>query len=92
MEFILVASVVIWQWLFLCSCTSLQYSTVKVHAALGRDWLRWQPLIVAVATPYWRDASWRVSWQEAMAMVANNYDQLTVALTWGALMVCAGGQ
>jgi hypothetical protein len=35
---------------------------------------------VLIATPYWRDASWRVSWRAAMATVAYSCDRTTMAL------------
>ncbi len=35
---------------------------------------------VLVATPYWRNASWRVSWQAALATAAYSCDWTTTAL------------
>jgi hypothetical protein len=39
---------------------SLLKSLENIYAALGGGWSRWQPLNVAVAKPYWQDASQRV--------------------------------
>jgi hypothetical protein len=41
------------------SLLSLLHSSVNVHAALKGSWHRWQPFNVAVAMPYWWEASWR---------------------------------
>jgi hypothetical protein len=62
--------------------SSLLYS-VHIHAALESGWHRWQPLNIAVATSYWRDASRRVSWQAAVAMAAYSCDQTMAALIFG---------
>jgi hypothetical protein len=35
---------------------------------------------VLIATPYWRDASRKESWQAAMAMAADSCDQMASAL------------
>jgi hypothetical protein len=56
------------------------YSTVNVNAVLGGGWPRWQPLNVAVAKPYWQDASQRVFWQAATGTAADSCDRTTVAL------------
>ncbi len=35
---------------------------------------------VLIATPYWRDASWRVSWQAATATAVSSCDRMATAL------------
>jgi hypothetical protein len=35
---------------------------------------------VLSATPYWRDVSWRVSWQAVMVMAAYSCDRMVAAL------------
>jgi hypothetical protein len=38
---------------------------------------------VPSATPYWRDVSWRVSWQAVTAMAAHSFDRtVAVLLLW----------
>jgi hypothetical protein len=37
-------------------------------------------LMVLITMPYWRDASWRVSWQAAMVMAADSCDRTAAAL------------
>ncbi len=51
------------------SAVAQQSSVYICSAAFVVDWPRWQPLNIAVAMPYWRDAIRRVSWQVAMATV-----------------------
>ncbi len=41
------------------SHNSLLHSSVQIHAARGGGLPRWQPLHVAVAMTYWRDANQR---------------------------------
>ncbi len=48
--------------------SSLQ--SVYVHAVLGGDGPSGRLSTVLIATPYWRDASWRESWQAATATAA----------------------
>jgi hypothetical protein len=42
----------------------------------------WHPLNVTVATPYWQDASWRESWQAAMATAAYSCNRTVAALVF----------
>jgi hypothetical protein len=61
---------------------SLLKSSENIYAALGGGWSRWQPLNVAVAKPYWQEASRRVSWQVATAMAAYSSVWMVMALVF----------
>jgi hypothetical protein len=61
---------------------SPQYSSVNVHAVLGGGWPRRQPLNIADSTPYWWDASRRVSWQVAKATAAYSCHWTTAELVF----------
>jgi hypothetical protein len=70
----------LWHFLPFTQQKLLLSSTAYIHAALGGDGPRWQPLNVAVAMYKWRDASQKGSWQAAMAIVAYNCNWMTAAL------------
>ncbi len=67
------------------------YSKVNVHAALGVGGPRWQPLNVAFAMRYWRDAS-RAFWQVATVTAADSYDHDSSAFSFLALVLQPRGQ